>query len=120
MDNENTRGRVLRLAEEAVNGDRNADYGDPNQDFKRTAAFWNTYAAGVLERKLHEMHVALVPGTELQWLVEFVGESLFDTWDVGQMMTLLKTSRSVVSPQKEDHYVDGAGYQACAADCALR
>ena len=93
---------------------RNAEYGDPNQDFQRIAEFWNVYLRGVAERKLAQrgysnIHLAVALG---------LLDDLVDTWDVGQMMTLLKISRSTVSPGKQDHYVDAAGYQACAADCA--
>ena len=93
------RTAVLQEADALVNGDRNAQYGNPNQDFARTAAFWNTYLEGVQER---------------------TGSKTIQAHDVGQMMTLLKISRSTVSPGKADHYIDAAGYQACAYDCALQ
>jgi hypothetical protein len=112
---ENVRGRVLRVAEECVNGDRNAQYGDPNADFTRTASFWNTYLCGVAERKLSGYNTQVEVDRFLDQL-----SNLISAADVGQMMTLLKISRSCVSPEKEDHYVDAAGYQACAADCAIR
>ena len=34
----NPRAEILREAEYLVNGSRNTQYGDPNQDFSRTAA----------------------------------------------------------------------------------
>ena len=83
-DTGRTRAELLADAEAAVNGDRNADYGDPNQDFKRTAEFWSTY-----------LGVAITPT------------------QVGMMMALLKISRSVWSPGKRDNYLDLAGYAAC-------
>lgn len=83
-DTSKTRAELLADAEAAVNGDRNADYGDPNQDFKRTAEFWSTY-----------LGVAITPT------------------QVGMMMALLKISRSVWSPGKRDNYLDLAGYAAC-------
>lgn len=79
------RRKLLADAEVAVNGDRNAEYGDPNQDFTRTAEFWSTYLG--------------VPITPQQ---------------VGVMQILLKVSRSAWSPGKRDHYLDIAGYAACA------
>lgn len=84
-DNARHRGKLLAEAEMAVNGDRNAEYGDPNQDFTRTAEFWSTYLG--------------VPITPQQ---------------VGVMQILLKVSRSAWSPGKRDHYLDIAGYAACA------
>ena len=83
-DTGKTRAELLADAEAAVNGDRNADYGDPNQDFKRTAEFWSTY-----------LGIAITPT------------------QVGMMMALLKISRSVWSPGKRDNYLDLAGYAAC-------
>ena len=110
---ENPRTRLLREADQIVNGDRNAQYGDPNQDFKRTAALWNTYLAGVLERK-----IGYLPESE-QSHIRFFVEQLIDPHDVGWMMILLKSSRATVSPHKFDNYLDAAGYSACAWDCAV-
>ena len=84
-DNFALRSELLHDAEDAVNGDRNVQYGDPNQDFRRTAEFWSAYLG--------------VPITAQQ---------------VGMMQILLKVSRSVWSPYKRDHYLDIAGYAACA------
>ena len=84
-DNFALRAELLHDAANAVNGDRNVQYGDPNQDFRRTAELWSTYLG--------------VPITAQQ---------------VGMMQILLKVSRSVWSPYKRDHYLDIAGYAACA------
>lgn len=90
-DELNARAEVLRTAESLVNGDRNAQYGDPRQDFQRTADLWTTYLDGKTEIEPH---------------------------DVAIMMTLLKISRLRWSPEKLDSWVDGAGYLACGWDCA--
>jgi hypothetical protein len=90
------RTRVLRTAESLVNGDRNNQYGDPIQDFQRTADFWTIYLA---EKGLD---APLLPH------------------DVAAMMSLLKLSRIGWSPDKEDHWIDLAGYAACGADCVQR
>jgi hypothetical protein len=108
----NIRGLLLAEADRLVNGDRNASYGDPNQDFARTADFWNTYMAGVAERKL--AHATDEQRADALALIY----QLLDPHDVAWMMVLLKASRSTVSPTKFDHYVDAAGYAACGADCA--
>lgn len=90
------RAKVLRQAESLVCGDRNAQYGSPNQDFARTAEFWETYLRGVFTKR----------------------EGLFlEPHDVAMMMSLLKVSRSVWSPNKLDTFVDLIGYGACAVDC---
>jgi hypothetical protein len=85
---ENTRAEVLLGAEALVNGDRNAQYGDPRQDFKRTATMWGAYLDTTLEPH-----------------------------DVAAMMALLKVSRIRWSPEKLDSWMDLAGYAACGADC---
>lgn len=106
------RGELLAEATALVDGDRNAQYGDPNQDFRRTGILWSTYLYGVFERKMAER------GLEIDAAVARVMEELVDSWDVGWMQILLKSSRSTVSPGKRDHYADAAGYSACAWDCA--
>lgn len=86
---QNVRYDILNTAEGLVNGDRNNSYGDPKQDFARTATMWGAYL-----------------GVEVE------------PHDVAAMMALLKVSRIRWSPNKKDHWVDGAGYFACGADCA--
>ena len=80
---------MLAEAASLVDGDRNAQYGDPRQDFLRTAAMWTAYL-----------------GTEVH------------PHDVAAMMALLKVSRIRWSPDKRDSWVDLAGYAACGWDCA--
>lgn len=105
------RGDLLDEAKVLIDGDRNAQYGDPNQDFRRTGILWSTYLHGVLERKLAEAGLEVIP--ELEEIIA----TLVDPWDVAWMQVLLKSSRSTVSPFKRDHYTDGAGYCGCGWDC---
>lgn len=93
----NVRAAVLAEAGRLVNGERNFDYGDPIADFARTAEFWTTYLSST--RGL---------------------ASPLDAHDVAALMALLKISRIAWSPDKEDHWVDLAGYAACGADCVAR
>jgi hypothetical protein len=92
------RGRALNEANRLVNGDRNNQYGDPNQDFKRTAALWESYLRGAFEQR---------------------GDTKVMAHDVGIMMMLLKISRISWSPSKMDSIIDAIGYGACAADCIV-
>lgn len=87
-----TRKSILDEAESLINGDRNANYGPPTQDFARTAALWTVYLAGRTDIAAH---------------------------DVAAMMALLKISRIVWSPENRDHWVDLAGYAACGFECTL-
>lgn len=110
---DNVRQEVLYTADEHVNGDRNAQYGDPTQDFRRTADLWNVYLHGVAQRKLNEWGVSNI---QQEIALDLISE-LIDTWDVAMMQVLIKASRSTVSPGKLDHWVDVAGYAACGGDC---
>lgn len=95
----NARAECLRTAESLVNGDRNAQYGDPAADFKRTASFWQTYLDGTIEAR---------------------GKFELLPHDVAVLMDLLKTSRLCWSPQKDDTWHDKAGYTACGYDVRPR
>ena len=90
----NIRTHTLQTAESLINGDRNNQYGPPTQDFERTAQLWSTY----LEQHLEE------------------GRSLRGH-DVAAMMILLKLSRISWSPEREDNWIDIAGYAACGNEC---
>jgi len=90
------RVQPIREAEKLITGDRNNAYGEPHQDFDRTARFWSIY----LEHKLK-------PDVRL------------DPHDVALMMDLLKTSRLVWSPGRYDSWVDKIGYAACGWECAV-
>jgi hypothetical protein len=95
----NPRSDLLTLADELVNGDRNNQYGDPIQDFARTADMWTAYLSGVAERE---------------------GGVIIQPSDVAAMMGLLKISRIAWSPNKQDSWADLAGYAACGWDCEAR
>lgn len=91
------RSETLQAAEDLVNGDRNAQYGDPTQDFQRTADLWTSYLHGVMDR---------------------TGLLNLEPHDIAVLQILLKISRLTWSPNKADHWIDIAGYAACGADCA--
>lgn len=93
-DGKNNRADILQEAERLVNGDRNNQYGDPIQDFQRTADMWNAY-------------LGYSPGTLMPH-------------DVAAMIAMVKLSRIAWSPEKRDHWADLAGYAACGYDCSVR
>ena len=84
-----TRKRVLIEAEKCVCGQREQDYGTPEDNFSRIAEFWATYK-----------------GVE------------FGTVDVAIMMALLKIARISENMQHMDSWVDGCGYLACGGEIA--
>lgn len=86
-----TRAEILDAAKKIVTGEREKQYGSPEDNFDVIARFWTTYA----------------------------GHS-FTPVDVAVMMTLLKVARIKTRHYKTDSYIDACGYLACAAEIAGR
>ena len=84
-----TRNRVLREAEKCVCGQREQDYGAPEDSFQKIGTFWTAY---------------------LNYAVKI------DAEDVAAMMALLKIARISENPQHMDSWVDLAGYAACGGE----
>lgn len=85
---ENIRSAVLREASELINGQRQSDYGTPQENFGCIAQMWSAYLGP---------DVSITAG------------------DVCRMMTLLKVARLRNGPH-HDSGVDGAGYMALGAE----
>ena len=83
-----TRRECLETAEHMVNGDREHDYGTPEDNFKTIAGLWSAYL-----------------GKEISSI------------DVAMMMALMKIAR-IKAGTKPDSFVDLAGYAACGAEIA--
>ena len=92
--NKPERQRILEEAIKCVTRDRNASYGSPEDNFNHIADLWNAQFKSRL------------------------GEFKFTALDVAVMFCLMKIARIRTSPDKDDNYIDLAGYAACAADCA--
>lgn len=88
---------ILNDAIKAVCTDRNAQYGEPEDNFKIIAELWNNY-----------LRYAKSSVTQL------------DAYDVGMLMTLLKIGRAMTGTLKMDTFIDAAGYIACAGEIAAR
>lgn len=84
------RALLLREAERLICGDRNAAYGEPDQDFQRTAAIWSA----MFDRPFTGHEVALA-------------------------MIALKLSRLSWSAGRFDSWCDIAGYAGCGWDTAV-
>lgn len=82
-----TRKDVLDEAEKCVLGNREQDYGSPEDNFKTIAEFWSTYT-----------------GTKITAV------------DVAAMLSLLKLARIKSGHSKWDNWVDLAGYAACGGE----
>lgn len=93
------REKILQDALKIVSQDRNKDYGDPEDNFGVIADYWATY--------LHSKNL-------------FADTGVLTATDVAAMMILMKCSRLATSPDKEDHWVDIAGYAACGGQCACK
>lgn len=83
-----TRKEILDAAEKCVCGDRDTQYGSPDDSFSVIAHLWSVY----LEREL-------------------------DTKDVAALMALFKVARIKTGANKADNWIDLAGYAACGGEC---
>lgn len=84
----------MAAAERCVCGDREQDYGSPENNFQTIANLWNDYLNGT--------------GGEEHY---FIGAK-----DVAAMLALLKIARIASGHAKEDNWVDLAGYAACGGE----
>lgn len=82
-----TRAEILDAAKVCVCGNRENEYGSPENNFQRIADLWSVYK-----------------------------DIKFTSNDVAMMMALLKIARIKTGTGKEDSYIDLAGYAACGAE----
>ena len=85
------RKEALETAAALVHGDRQSDYGTPQQNFARIAALWEP----IFDR-------AVTPG------------------EVALALTQLKIARLIHTPDHADSWVDAAGYIAIGAELATQ
>lgn len=91
------RAEILKEAEKCVCGNREQDYGSPENNFRTIANFWATY----LNTK-HDSDVCIT----------------IDPEDVAAMLALLKIARISSGRMKDDNWIDLAGYAACGGEIA--
>lgn len=82
-------GKILNDAHNLINGERRAQYGKPDENFRRIAIMWGAY-----------LNMKITPA------------------DVAFMMALLKLARQA-GKYKLDNLIDAAGYNGLGADLAL-
>lgn len=92
-----TRKEILDTADKCVNGDRDKQYGSPENSFSVIAEFWSTY---------------------IETIRYFRGFKPFSLTakDIAAMMVLFKVARIATGQDKEDNWVDIAGYAACGGE----
>lgn len=90
-DTPTTRAEILDAAKKIVTGDREKQYGKPEDNFAVIAEFWTTYIGHPISSE-----------------------------DVAVMMALLKIARIRSGNYKADSFVDGVGYLSLAAEIAGR
>lgn len=88
------RSQLLDRAMEITHHDRNANYGNPEDNFQHIANLWNSYI------KVRRPEAPLLSPA-----------------DVAVMNMLIKVARLGNNPDHYDSAVDIAGYAACLADC---
>lgn len=86
-----TRAAILDAAKKIVTGEREKQYGSPENNFAVIAEFWTTYIGHPISSE-----------------------------DVAIMMALLKIARIRSGNYKADSFVDGVGYLSLAAEIAGR
>lgn len=82
-----TRKEILDAALKCVNGDRDEQYGKPEDSFKLIAKFWTSYLNVGISSK-----------------------------DVAAMLALMKIARIAGGQFKDDNWIDLAGYAACGGE----
>ena len=81
------REEILDAAKRCVCGDREQDYGSQEKNFERIADFWQDYLGYPVTPR-----------------------------DVAAMLALLKIARIATGHDKEDNWIDLAGYAACGGE----
>lgn len=89
-----TRKEILEAAEKCVCGDRDQDYGTPENSFRVIGLLWEDYLKG----KYGAGEVFILPQ------------------DVAAMMVLFKIARVATGHNKSDNWIDAAGYAACGGE----
>ena len=99
-DTPTTRAEILDAAKKIVTGDREKQYGSPEDNFAVIARFWEVYLN--------------------QRCVDAMSGFMLNPDDVAMLMALMKVARIITGTFKGDSYIDACGYLACAAEIAGR
>lgn len=92
------RAEILDAAKVCVCGQREQDYGTPENNFATIGRLWWTYIQAAHPQLATSREALITPG------------------DVAAMMALLKIARIATGTGTADSFVDLAGYAACAGE----
>lgn len=98
---------TLRKADEIINGERQDQYGNPEDSFKIIAGYWNVY----LHAEFHKHHHDI----DEEGYRRDLGIAL-EADDVAIMLSLMKHARMSGQQWHPDNAIDAIGYLAILAD----
>ena len=90
-----TRNEILKAAEKIVSGERQEQYGSPEDNFAAIASYWECYLDALAKNC----------GIDVTFTL--------DAADVAAMMILFKVGRLSTGAGSADTWIDIAGYAAC-------
>lgn len=96
------RAEILEAARTCVCGERERDYGTPENNFETIGLLWGVYLRAAHPERARVMAVNHITAK-----------------DVAAMMGLLKVAR-IATSSNPDSFVDLAGYAACAGEIATK
>lgn len=105
---------ILAEADRIINGERQEQYGKPEDSFVLIAEYWNRYLQILLKSLMEEYEDDFTFGKAREY--EFYTCFGVESKDVAMLMCLLKIARTQGGQEKKDNYVDICGYAALAAD----
>ena len=93
----NEKKSILETANNIINGERQDQYGAPEDSFRIIANYWKTFLNERFSSQI-SLDISLTP------------------IDVANMMILFKQARKLGQKPAIDNYIDSVGYEAIAAD----
>lgn len=96
------RPEILEAARVCVCGEREQDYGTPENNFETIGLLWGVYLRAAYPE-----------------LKQVMGVNRISAKDAAIMMSLLKVAR-IATGSSPDSFVDLAGYAACAGEIATQ
>ena len=106
------RAEILEAARVCVCGERERDYGTPENNFETIGLLWGVYL-----RAAHPELAKVMAVNHITAKVMAVNH--ITAKDVAAMMGLLKVAR-IATGSSPDSFVDLAGYAACAGEIATK